>query len=66
VFETLQRAGQVADAEMFRVFNMGIGYVAVVPAAEADAAMSALREAGETVFSLGEIVRGERGVELTP
>lgn len=66
VFETLQRAGQVADAEMFRVFNMGIGYVAVVPVAEADAAMSALSEAGETVFSLGEIVRGERGVELTP
>jgi len=66
VFETLQRAGQVADAEMFRVFNMGIGYVAIVPPAAADAAASALSEAGETVFSLGEIVRGERGVELGP
>jgi phosphoribosylformylglycinamidine cyclo-ligase len=54
------------DAEMFRAFNMGIGYVAVVPAAKADAAASALREAGETVFRLGEIVRGERGVELAP
>ncbi len=66
VFETLQRAGQVADAEMFRAFNMGIGYVAVVPSAQADAATNALHEAGERVFHLGEIVRGERGVELAP
>ncbi len=66
VFETLQRAGEVADAEMFRAFNMGIGYVVVVPPGAADDATRALREAGETVVTLGGIVSGERGVELVP
>jgi phosphoribosylformylglycinamidine cyclo-ligase len=54
----------VEDAEMFRTFNMGIGYVVVVAAVDADAAASILRTAGETVTRIGEIVAGERGVEL--
>ena len=64
VFETLSRAGSVADAEMFRTFNMGLGYVVVVPPEAAAAATRALAEAGERVFVVGEIARGERGVEL--
>jgi phosphoribosylformylglycinamidine cyclo-ligase len=64
VFETLRQAGRVEDAEMFRTFNMGIGYVAIVPAADADAATRSLRRSGETVTTIGEIVAGERGVEL--
>ena len=64
VFETLRNAGNVAEAEMFRTFNMGIGYVLVVPSASADDAVRRLRQAGETVFALGEIVARERGVEL--
>jgi phosphoribosylformylglycinamidine cyclo-ligase len=64
VFEALRRAGHVDDAEMFRTFNMGIGYVAIVPPAAVEAAIRLLREAGERVFRLGEIVEGERGVEL--
>ncbi len=64
VFATLQRAGQIAEAEMFRAFNMGIGYVIVLPPTDADLAIGVLRDAGETVSRLGEIVAGERGVEL--
>jgi phosphoribosylformylglycinamidine cyclo-ligase len=64
VFATLQRAGQIADAEMFRAFNMGIGYVIVLAPKDADLAAGILRAAGETVLSLGEVVAGERGVEL--
>ena len=66
VFDTLRRAGRVEDAEMFRTFNMGIGYVVIVPAVEADAAVRILRGAGEKVTKIGEIVAGERGVELVP
>jgi len=64
VFPALQRAGNVEDAEMFRTFNMGIGFVLVVPPAEGAvlAAMTALGDLG--VFEIGEIVEGERGVEL--
>lgn len=64
VFETLRRAGNVEDAEMFQTFNMGVGYVVIVPAAAADTAARLLREAGERVVRLGEVVAGERGVEL--
>jgi phosphoribosylformylglycinamidine cyclo-ligase len=64
VFETLRQAGRVEDAEMFRTFNMGIGYVVIVPSGDADTAAHVLRGAGEKVTRIGEIVAGERGVEL--
>lgn len=64
VFETLRTAGQVEDAEMFKTFNMGIGYVVIVPSAAAETAARVLRVAGEQVARIGEIVAGERGVEL--
>jgi phosphoribosylformylglycinamidine cyclo-ligase len=64
VFATLREAGRVEDAEMFRTFNMGIGYVVIVPANAAETAARTLRGAGEKVIQLGEIVAGDRGVEL--
>jgi phosphoribosylformylglycinamidine cyclo-ligase len=64
VFGTLGDAGRVESAEMFRTFNMGVGYVVVVAAAQADAALAALRAAGERAWPIGEVVAGERGVEL--
>ena len=64
VFTTLGEAAGVSADEMFRTFNMGIGFVVVVPAATAERAASLLTEAGETVYRLGEIVAGDRGVDL--
>lgn len=55
LFSWLQEQGGVADTEMYRVFNCGIGMVAVVPAAQAEAISQALRAQGETVYQLGEI-----------
>jgi len=55
LFSWLQQQGGVADTEMHRVFNCGIGMVAVVPAAQAQAISQALRAQGETVYQLGEI-----------
>jgi len=55
LFSWLQQQGGVADTEMHRVFNCGIGMVAVVPAAQAEAISRALRAQGETVYQLGEI-----------
>jgi len=45
---------------------MGIGYVVIVAAADAEQAARTLRGAGEKVTRIGEIVAGERGVELVP
>ena len=66
VFQTLQARGGVEDAEMFRTFNMGIGYIVVVPPEQADRVAAALTAAGETVRAIGDIVAGERAVELVP
>src|SRR5438093_10106406 len=62
VFEWLQREGQVAEAEMQRVFNCGIGMAVVVAAEHADAAARALSGAGETVFRIGRI-EARKGAE---
>ena len=64
VFETLREAGRVEDVDMFRTFNMGIGYIVIVPPTAAETAARLLREEGEKVARLGEVVAGERGVEL--
>ena len=66
VFEVLREAGRIEDAEMFRTFNMGIGYVVIVDRDAAGRAAEALARAGETVYTLGEVVAGARGVELLP
>jgi phosphoribosylformylglycinamidine cyclo-ligase len=55
VFQWLQRTGNVAESEMHRVFNCGIGMVVIVAAAAAARAASVLRAAGETVYEIGSI-----------
>jgi len=55
LFQWLRREGDVAEAEMQRVFNCGIGMAVVVAAEHADAAVRALSGAGETVFRIGRI-----------
>jgi phosphoribosylformylglycinamidine cyclo-ligase len=62
LFKWLQQHGGVADAEMHRVFNCGIGMVVVVAPELADAAIAHLTQAGETVFSIGAI-RAREGDE---
>jgi len=60
LFQWLQQHGGVADAEMHRVFNCGIGMTVIVSKENADAAFAQLQAAGETVYRIGEIrARGE-------
>jgi phosphoribosylformylglycinamidine cyclo-ligase len=64
VFEWLQDAGRVADQEMYRVFNCGIGMTIQVAAKDADPAVSILREAGQEAVVIGEVKSGSRGVVI--
>jgi phosphoribosylformylglycinamidine cyclo-ligase len=64
VFEWLQQQGRVPDAEMYRVFNCGIGMTIQLAAADADKAMSLLREAGQEALVIGEVRSGTRGVVI--
>jgi phosphoribosylformylglycinamidine cyclo-ligase len=63
VFSWLQKAGSVPDAEMDRVFNMGIGMVLVVAEYYAEAvARNLARETGIPAWVIGEVVEGPKGV----
>ena len=64
LFGFLQKHGNVETEEMFRVFNMGIGYTLIVRPHFADGVAERLRKSGETVYELGRIVRGKGEVRL--
>jgi phosphoribosylformylglycinamidine cyclo-ligase len=61
IFQWLQQAGNVAEDEMHRVFNCGIGMVVVLDAADAARAAGHLRASGETVYEIGSIEKGPGG-----
>ena len=62
LFEHLQQLGNVAQDEMLRTFNMGIGLIVVVPAEKVKKAKAVLNRANERHHIIGRIVRGERKV----
>ena len=65
VFEIIEREGRVEAAEMFRVFNMGVGFCAVVPDESAQAAVDTVSAAGGRAQVIGHVVEGPaRRVEL--
>ncbi|HVT56203.1 MAG TPA: phosphoribosylformylglycinamidine cyclo-ligase [Xanthobacteraceae bacterium] len=59
VFRWLMQAGNVAEIEMLRTFNCGIGLIVVAAKEEADAVTRAFQHAGERIAPIGEIVGGE-------
>ncbi|MBW3657016.1 MAG: phosphoribosylformylglycinamidine cyclo-ligase [Actinobacteria bacterium] len=64
VFGFLQRSGPVAEDEMWRTFNQGVGMVAIVAGDAADTAVAHLGERGVDAWVMGEVVAGA-GVDLT-
>jgi phosphoribosylformylglycinamidine cyclo-ligase len=64
IFAFLQRHGGIERDEMFRVFNMGIGYALIVRPAFAESVVRHLTRLGERVTVLGEIVKGGGKVRL--
>jgi phosphoribosylformylglycinamidine cyclo-ligase len=64
VFPFLQEKGGVDEAEMYHVFNMGVGMVIVLPPSQIDTAIASLRELGESPSLIGEIIHGEKCVRI--
>src|SRR5229473_1419987 len=62
VFKVMQEIGNVAEAEMFRTFNMGIGMVVLCSPANAEAIQSHLHSVGQTWYRIGAIIPGRREV----
>ena len=63
LFRLIQSAGNVGETEMFRVFNMGIGFVLITAPEHTEKVMADLGASGETAYRLGEVVEGA-GVEF--
>jgi phosphoribosylformylglycinamidine cyclo-ligase len=64
VFNWLQKLGNVADAEMERVFNMGIGFVVICALSVANTVIDNLTKSGVPAWAIGEVRDGEVGVEM--
>jgi phosphoribosylformylglycinamidine cyclo-ligase len=64
IFLEVKKAGQVADEEMDRVFNLGIGMVVAVGASSVDTALDVLSEAGQEATVVGRLVEGSRRIRF--
>ena len=64
VFNVLQKVGGVPPGDMYRTFNMGIGFVAVVSESDVDATLRAFETSELEAGVIGHITEGDRGVEI--
>lgn len=64
IFKLLQKKGEIAEEMMYNTYNMGLGMVLAVDAADVDKVMEAVRKAGETPYQVGYIQTGEKGVTV--
>lgn len=64
VFELIQKHGRVPEAEMFQVFNMGVGMVMIVAARGAEAILKSIRAQSRKAWIIGEIAHGKGGVRF--
>lgn len=64
VFPFLQKHGNISDEEMYRIFNMGLGFCVIVKPGFADSVQQKLEKLGERVFRVGKVVKGSGEVRL--
>jgi phosphoribosylformylglycinamidine cyclo-ligase len=64
VFRLLQKLGNVPDDDMYATFNMGVGFVVIVGAADESAVLERLRALGEDAFPLGSIAQAGEGPKV--
>ena len=64
IFGLLQEKGGIEEKMMYNTYNMGLGMVLAVDAADAEKAMEALEKAGEKAYIVGAVEAGEKGVRL--
>ena len=64
IFTLIQNVGGIEDAEMYRVFNMGVGFVVIVDAEATEGALQAIRSAGYDADVIGAVEEGPGAVKL--
>lgn len=64
IFKLLQKTGNLDEKMMYNTYNMGLGMILAVDSADADKTITALKEAGETAYTVGEIITGAKEVVM--
>ncbi|MEF2954057.1 MAG: phosphoribosylformylglycinamidine cyclo-ligase [Blautia sp.] len=64
IFTLMAEKGNIEETMMYNTFNMGLGMVVAVDAADVEKTMEAIKAAGDTPYVVGKIVAGEKGVQL--
>ena len=64
IFGMMQKKGNIDEKIMYNTFNMGIGMVVAVDAADVEKAMEAMKAAGDIPYVIGTVEAGEKGVSL--
>ena len=64
IFKLLQKTGNIAEQMMYNTFNMGLGMVLAIDPADQDRVLAAIKEAGEEGYVVGNVIAGEKGVDL--
>ncbi|GBE01491.1 phosphoribosylformylglycinamidine cyclo-ligase [bacterium BMS3Abin08] len=63
IFDVIRRLGNISEKEMEKTFNLGIGYIIILSADEAERAVSVLKGPVYESFIIGDIKNGEKGIE---
>lgn len=66
IFEWLVQAGQVSTVDMFDTFNMGIGFVVIVPKEMANSAIAHFQDQGVNAYAIGQVVEGDGTISGIP
>ena len=64
IFDLIQKKGNIADEMMYNTYNCGLGMVIAADPADADRIIAVLEQAGEKAYKVGEVVSGDKGVDL--
>ena len=64
IFSMLAKDGDIANEMMYNTYNMGIGMLLAVDAADADKTVELVKKSGQNAYIIGEITEGEKGIDL--
>ena len=64
IFDMLAKDGDIAKEMMYNTYNMGIGMLLAVDAADADKTVELVKKSGQNAYIIGEIAEGEKGIDL--
>ena len=64
IFKLIQKEGNIPERDMYNTFNMGIGMAIIVSKQDLEKSLQILKEAGETAYVIGEVVEGNKEINI--